>query len=364
MVVMSSIEGEIKAGVAGASAVLELNRPAQRNALSQAMLAPLPEHLRRWAKDPQIYALVLKSAMDGVFSVGGDVRELLTTARASVADARSALGREYALNWQLDCFSKPTVSLIDGALMGSGVGLTFYGTHRVAGARYTFAMPETAIGFFPDVGVAHHLARLPDHLGLYLGLTGRPIGRSDAYALGLCTHCIEASEFDRISAALADADPVDPLLDALHRDPGEGALTAARRSVIRETFAASSVLEIIARLEQVSGSERAFGLEIAADLKSRSPLALAVSHRAIMRARDLDLRETLIQDYRIAARFLETPDFAEGVRALLIDKDRKPKWQPLALSGVLDLQVDGFFAAPVGGDLRLPSREEMQSRRT
>jgi enoyl-CoA hydratase len=360
---MSSIEGEIKAGVVGASAVVELNRPAARNALSQAMLAPLPELLKRWAKDPQVYALVLRSAVDGVFSVGGDVRELAARAREDLPGARAALGREYALNWQIDCFSKPAVSLIDGAIMGSGVGLTLHGTHRVAGPRYRFAMPETAIGFFPDVGVAHHLARMPDHIGLYLGLTGRSIDQADAYALGLCTHCIEASAFPGIARALSEADPVDALLDGLHRDPGDGTLTVARRATIREAFGAGSVAEIIARLEKSVGDEEGFAREIAADLASRSPVALAVTHRVIQRARRLDLRQTLIQDYCVGTRFLETPDFGEGVRALLVDKDRKPKWQPPDLAGVFDLMVDNFFAAPPGGDLALPSREEMQSRR-
>ena len=363
MVVMSSFDGEMKAAVLGASAVVELNRPAARNALSQAMLAPLPELLRQWAKDPQIYAMVLKSAVDGVFSVGGDVRELVARAREDLVGARAALAREYALNWQLNCFSKPTVSLIDGAIMGSGVGLTLHGTHRVAGARYKFAMPETAIGFFPDVGVAHHLARMPDHLGLYLGLTGRSVDRADAYALGLCTHCIEASEFPGIARALSEADPVDALLDELHRDPGQGSLTAARRAVIRDAFGAGRVTDIAARLGKTTGDEAAFAREIAADLASRSPLALAVTRRVIERAGRLDLRQTLIQDYCVGARFLETADFREGVRALLIDKDRQPKWQPPELSGVLDLMVDNFFAVPEGGDLQLPSREEMQSRR-
>jgi enoyl-CoA hydratase len=360
---MTSNDGQLKATRDGAAAIVAIDRPAARNALTRAMIASLSAELKRWARDPQIYALAVTSAVDGVFCAGGDVRELVATARTDPGEAQAGLGHEYALNWQLDCFTKPTVSLIDGAVMGSGVGLTLYGTHRVAGGRYKFAMPETAIGFFPDVGTAHVLARLPDEIGIYLGLTGRALDRSDAYGLGLCTHCVDAAAFPAIARALSDADPVDPLLDGLHRDPGPVTLTPERRAIIAAAFSASRVAEILRRLEQRAEASDAFAAEIASDLRTKSPIALAVTLRALRRARGLDLRETLIQDYRVAVRFLETPDFYEGVRAQLIDKDRKPGWEPRTLAGVTDAEVDRFFEIPPGGDLALPLRAEMQSSR-
>src|SRR6185312_15309110 len=160
--------------------------------------------------------------------------------RRDAGEARRLLAAEYSLNWLLECFTKPTVSLIDGVVMGSGVGISLYGTHRVATERYRFAMPETAIGLFPDVGACWAFARMPDAIGMYLALTGRAIGRADAYRLGLVTHCISAASFGEIRAALEDADPVDPVLDTRHTDPGPGELDAMR-TAIAWCFSAGSV---------------------------------------------------------------------------------------------------------------------------
>ncbi len=178
----------------------------------------------RWSRDPEIYAVVIRSSSPRAFCAGGDVRELAEWGSKRRPEAIKSLAAEYALNWLLECFMKPTVSLMDGVVVGSGVGISLYGTHRVAGERYSFAMPETGIGLFPDVGVSWAFARMPDAIGMYLGLTGRAIGRADAYRLGLATHCIPASRFEEIRAGLADADPVDPLLDGRHEDPGRGEL--------------------------------------------------------------------------------------------------------------------------------------------
>jgi enoyl-CoA hydratase len=246
--------------------------------------------------------------------------------------------------------------------MGSGVGITLYGTHRVAGERYKFAMPECAIGLFPDVGVAYTLARLPDAIGMYLGLTGRSIGPADAYALGLVTHCIPAARYEEIKTALAETWPVDPLLDERHLDPGPREL-APYTGVIARCFSAGSVEEILARLAAVDGAERGFAEGVIADLKARSPLSLKVTHRHIRDARALDLRQTLMVDYRLACRFLEGHDFYEGVRAALIDKDGKPGWQPQRLEEVTPAMVEDYFASMGSGELALPTRQEMQAAR-
>lgn len=213
---------DIRTGVQGAAGIVTLGRPRALNALTTAMRAEMAAAFPKWARDPQIYCVVVRSTSPKAFSAGGDVRELTAWAREDMPRARKALAAEYGLNWLLECFSKPTISLIDGAVMGSGVGISLYGTHRVAGEKYKFAMPETAIGLFPDVGVAHALARMPDEVGVYLGLTGRAIGRADALALGLVTHCVPGESFDAITAALAEADPVDPVLDSRHVDPRPG----------------------------------------------------------------------------------------------------------------------------------------------
>ena len=224
MVPRSSPADEVLIEARGSFALITLNRPRALNALTTAMRAKLAEAFPRFAREAQTYCVVVQSASEKAFSAGGDVREMVRWGREDRERARRAFADEYALNWLHECFSKPTISLIDGPVMGSGVGISLFGTHRVAGEKYRFAMPETAIGLFPDVGTAWPLSRLPDSVGMYLGLTGRSIGPADAYALGLLTHCIPAARFEEIKAAFADTWPVDTILDELQVDPGPGEL--------------------------------------------------------------------------------------------------------------------------------------------
>ena len=277
-------------------------------------------------------------------------------------DMTAALGYfrgEYSLNWTLDCFSKPTVSLINGICMGSGAGLTLYNTHRVAGENYKFAMPEVAIGLFPDVGVSHVLANLKWPIGLYLGLTGRAIGWSDANWLGLATHCIPSQHYSWIIDKLSEAEPVDPLLDRLHEPQVIGPLQVESRWV-EDTFTAGSIREIVGRLQRAQGASRIWAGTALASLSKASPLSLAITHRHICSARALDLRETLIEDYRIAVRCLNGGDFFEGVRAALIDKDGAPRWQHGTIDAVTDHEVAAYFEPLGPDDLVLPLRTQMQ----
>jgi len=356
--------GGIEVTRAGALLRITLDRPAALNAIDSAMRTRLAAAVRDVARDVNVYAVVLDSRSERAFSVGGDVRELITQLAADPTTADAALADEYALNWQLECFSKPSVALVDGLVMGTGVGLSLYATHRVAGPGYAFAMPETAIGFFPDDGVAHALGRLPGWFGIYLGLTGRRIGRADALRHGLVTHCIAADHFDAIRTGLTAAEPVDPLLDGLHREPGPGIL-AGHEEVIEHAFSAPSMPEIVARLEAErdgGGAHADWCRDVLAELQQRSPLALAVTLRHIRDARALDLRQTLMIDHRLACRLIRRPDFAEGVRAALIDKDGRPHWSPDRIGDVTEAMVEACFA-PLPGALILPTRQEMQVAR-
>jgi enoyl-CoA hydratase/carnithine racemase len=354
-----AVDEELTVAVQASLGVITLNRPRALNALNARMRTTLAGAYPRFARDPVIYAVVIQSASDRAFCAGGDVRELVRWGRDDKDQARKAFADEYTLDWLHECFSKPTVSLIDGAVMGSGVGITLYGTHRVAGERYKFAMPECAIGLFPDVGAAHALARMPDALGMFLGLTGRTIGAADAYALGLLTHCIPAARFAEIKAALADTWPVDTLLDERHLDPGPGEL-APHREVIAHCFSAPSVEEIVARLREAGGD---WAQGVVGDLNARSPLSQKVTHRHIRDAAALDLRQTLVVDYRLACRCLDGHDFYEGVRAALVDKDGKPHWNPARLQDISQAIVDDCFASMGADELMLPTRQEMQAAR-
>jgi enoyl-CoA hydratase len=315
-----------------------------------------------WGRDPQVYAALIVSATERAFCAGGDLREMVALGRQDLDAACRMMAAEYALNWQLDCFTKPTVALMDGAAMGSGVGITLFGTHRVAGERYRFAMPECGIGLFPDDGVGWVLARLPDEIGMYLALTGRAIGRADAYALGLVTHCIPAARFGEIVRAVADADPVDPVLDSRHEDPGAGELWALREAIAR-CFGAGSVEGVLAALQAERGAARTWAEGVLGDLERCSPTSLAVAFRHMREARGLDLAATLAQNYRLACRFLAGHDFYEGVRAALLDRDRAPRWRPARLADVSAAAVEGYFAPLEGGELELASRGEMQAVR-
>lgn len=347
----------------GALNVVTLDRLGALNALTIEMRAALSDLLPNVARDPMSYAIAIRSGSDRAFSVGGDVRQFIELAKTDMASARKGFLEEYYLNWQHECFSKPTISLIDGLVMGSGVGITSYGTHRVAGEGYRFAMPETAIGLFPDVGVSYLLARMPGHIGLYLGLTGRRISRATAFDLGLVTHCIAASEFDSIVAEVADVQPVDQVLDSRHHHPGPSEL-APLADIIRHCFSADSVTAILSRLDAVSGEHDDWARDVVKDLTARSPLALAVTFRHIRAAHDMDLRETLLVDYTLVSRFLQSHDFPEGVRAAIIDKDQKPNWKPQTLADITKDMVNEMFQPVPGNDFSLPTREQMQAARS
>lgn len=342
-----------------AMGLITLTRAKALNAMTDAMRVDLIAAMPTFAANPDIYAVVLQSNSEKAFCAGVDVRELVALGKADRDAARASFAREYGLNWQLECFTKPTVSLIDGIVMGSGVGISLYGTHRVAGPRYKFAMPETAIGLFPDVGTAYVLSRLPSEIGTYLGLTGRAIGRADAIALGLATHAIAAEKFDAIRTGLADAQPIDQLLTEMVEDPGPSDLVD-KAKVIAHCFSADSVVDIKSRLTDLAGEGAEWAARVRDDLDTKAPLSLAVTLRHLRRAKEWDLRQTLIMDYRLACRFLDATDFYEGVRAVLIDKDQAPKWQPDTLEKVTDAMVEQYFTSLGSEELTLKTRPEMQ----
>lgn len=345
----------------GAAGVVTLDANATRNAINDEFRRDFSKVLAGWGRDADIYAVVVRSNLERVFSAGGDLLELAGLMRQDVALADASVAADYRLIWQLDCFTKPCIALIDGVVMGSAAGLVASGTHRVAGEGYRFVMPETAIGFFPDVGMAKTLAAMPGFAGVYLALTGQTIGRADSYAFGLVTHCIGARHFNTVTAALANADVVDPLLDELHEAPGSYALASVLETIER-CFSATTVNDILARLDSEPGGNRDWALATAADLRTRSPFALKLTLAFVLRARSFDLRATLTHDYRLARSCLRHPDFAEGIRALLLDKDRRPKWQPERLDDVSDAMIDAAFDPVGGGDLELAPRASLQTQ--
>lgn len=323
--------------------VISLNRPGALNALSYEMIAALDRQYLKWAQDSHIYAVILRSTVPRAFCSGGDIRTLYEWWRTGRMESILELyGTEYQHNWTLDRFLKPHVSLIDGIVMGGGVGVSLYGTHRVAAENYQFAMPEVGIGFFPDVGATWFLPRLRGRAGLYLALTGRSLGPADAYYLGLATHCIPAEWFNTIRTALSEAEPVDALLDGLHKDPGRSELEE-RQLVLDRLFSKDSVEEVLSGLEAEIGEHADWARSTAAEIRSKSPLSLKVAFEQYRRGGSMNLEEALQLEYAVARRFMEGEEFFEGIRALIIDKDNAPNWSPANLEDVGAEMVAAYF---------------------
>jgi enoyl-CoA hydratase len=358
----SAPESKLAVQRSGALQTFTLTRPKVLNALDDEMCRIISAEIPRVARNPDIYIVALLSGSSRAFCAGGDVLALTGEAKRDIESAKTYLRNEYSLDWLLECFSKPTVSLINGVCMGSGVGLTAYNTHRVAGENYKWAMPETKIGLFPDVGVAHVLAKLPWPIGLYLGLTGRAVGREEAQWLGLVTHCIHSSHFAEILANLTEAEPVDPMLDGLNEIQEIGQLQK-ETSPIRDHFSAPTLADIFKSLAKAETTGSEWAKAALADLRRCSPVSLALTDRHIRAARALDIRQTLIEDYRLAVRCLGNRDFHEGVRAALRDKDGQPKWCPARYEDLSSELIEPYFAPLGDAELVLPSRTEMQAAR-
>ena len=351
-------EGDIALAQRRAAGVITLKRPSACDPLRRPGRAAIADALSRWARDPEIYGAIVRAEGAAAFDGGGGERELAAWGRTDQARARAWLADAYALLWRMECFAKPTISLIDGEAAGLLGALSLYGTHRAAGQAYRFAVPEVGFGSFPGHGLTWLLARLPPGIGMYLALTGRGLGRADAYRLGLVTHCVAGDRFAAICGAISDAEPVDILLDACHEDPGAGELDAIAPAIAR-CFTADTPEDIIARLH----AERRQGQwaeAVTADLLRASPTSLKIAHRQLRAVAARDLRAALVADFGIASRILEGWDFYAGVRPLPEHRARPP-WRPPRLEEVRAEDVEAVFAALGGDQLRLASRAEMQA---
>lgn len=335
---MSVTDPHIRSEKRGALGLLTLDRPKALNALTHGMIAAITGSLQEWAADAAIKAVAIRGAGDRAFCAGGDIRAVQQAAVAGTDEGARLLADEYRMNALIGAYPKPYIAMIHGICMGGGAGVSVHGRYRLADASLTFAMPETGIGFIPDVGSSYFLSRAPDRLGMYLGLTAASIGLGDAIAAGLITHAVNRDDFDAVIAGLADGEAVEKVIAPFVRKAGEGPLAVQRRH-IATIFSAASVESILERLDR-DGSD--FAIQTAQTIRARSPTALKLVFRQLRQAENLSLCQCLAMELRLALRVLKTHDFREGVRAALIDKDRQPKWQPSALAGVGDLEP--FFA--------------------
>ena len=340
---MSSPEPEILFDRRGAAGLVTLNRPKALNAVTLNMVRLMTAQLRDWAADPAVTRVVVSAAGGKAFSAGGDIRALYDLGLAGRhADMLPFWREEYVLNAMIKRYPKPYVSLIDGICMGGGVGLSVHGSHRVAGDRFMFAMPEVGIGFFPDVGATWFLPRMPGELGAYVALTGERLGAADSVASSIATHRVPSARLPELADALCGATSVDALLAAF-AEPTEAPI-AAKRPAIDRLFQGDSVEGILAALDAEQGGGADFARAAAATIRTKSPTSLKLALAQVRAGKDLSFDACMQTEFRIVSRIIHGRDFYEGVRAVIVDKDNKPRWNPQTLAGVTPADIARHFA--------------------
>lgn len=343
----------------GPLGLITLNRPQALNALTLNQVRQLDAKLAEWASDRDVSAVVIQGEGDRAFCAGGDVRAVALDGLAhrrgesDGALTRDFFREEYTLNRNIYRFPKPYVSLLDGITMGGGKGLSAHGSHRVVTERVTFAMPETNIGLFPDVGGSYFLPRLPGEIGVYLSLTGARIGAADCMDIGFGTHFVPSASIPALLADLAAADlPSQEAVDAVLARHGAAAGNPSLpeiREAIDRCFVYDRVEDILASLAR---EQSAWAEDTRATLRRMSPTSLKVTLRQLREGARLDFEAAMIMEYRIVQRCMEGHDFFEGIRAQLIDKDRKPRWSPSSVEEVDDSAIAAYFESLGERDLR------------
>ncbi len=332
----------------GRTGVVTLNRPRALNALTHPMVIRIDEALAAWADDPAVQQVLIRGAGERGLCAGGDIRAIHDDAKAGNTASADFWRDEYRLNARIARYPKPYVALMDGITMGGGVGVSAHGSVRIVTERSRVAMPETGIGFVPDVGGTYLLGRAPGELGTHLALTGTAVGAADALLCGLADHFVPSDRLPELTAALAGA-PADEVLPRYAATPGPGEL-ADRRGWIDHCYAAATVEEIVERL---LGQGEPAAKEAAETILAKSPTALKVTLAALRRAAGLGpLERVLVQEFRVSCNALTAPDLVEGIRAQVVDKDRAPRWSPATLAEVSGADVERFFA-PLGEDREL-----------
>ncbi|KZS73571.1 3-hydroxyisobutyryl-CoA hydrolase [Mycobacterium kansasii] len=343
---MTGESDEVLTRVDGGVGLITLNRPKSINSLNQTMVDLLSTVLIRWERDDEVRAVVVSGAGERGLCAGGDVVAVYHSARKDGVEARRFWRAEYLMNGQIGRFSKPYVALMDGIVMGGGVGVGAHGDVRVVTDTSKVAMPEVGIGFIPDVGGVYLLSRAPGALGLHAALTGAPFSGADAIAMGFADHYVPHADLDAFRAAIT-SDGVASALAHHTVEPPPSEL-AAQRDWIDECYTGDTVAEIVAKLRDHGAQPAKDAAELIA---TRSPIALSVTLEAVRRAAAMEtLEDVLVQDYRVSSASLRSHDLVEGIRAQLIDKDRKPKWSPAALAEITKADVAAYFE-PVDDDL-------------
>lgn len=356
---MMDVTDQVFFDTQGALGIITLRNEKALNALTLEMIRAISPKLDAWAKDPTIAAVMIEGGGEKAFCAGGDVRAVWRSQKQPELGLPQDLTQtffweEYRLNAQIHHFPKPYIAWLDGITMGGGVGLSRHGAFRIATERMMFAMPETAIGLFPDVGGGWFLNQCPGSLGLYLGLTGGRLKAADAMYAAIATHYMASEKRDALIADLSALTPGEEAATAVLRaieahtqGAGQPAI-AADRSKIDQAFRQDTYEGIVAELNRIGGE---WGQHVLKELEGKSPTSLKVVIQHLARTKGLSIEDVLKLEYRMVQRAMQGPDFYEGIRALLVDKDHNPQWSPTSTDLVDDALVESFFAEPKGGDL-------------
>ena len=355
---------EVRFSTRGPLGLITLTRPKALNALTLGMIQAIGPQLAAWAGDGAIKAVVIEGEGERAFCAGGDVRAVWDAGRAGQHKAGQPglmtadfFRAEYRLNRQIQTYPKPYVALIDGITMGGGVGLSIHGTVRLASERTLFAMPETAIGLFPDVGGSHFLPRLPGGIGLYLALTGARLKATDCLYAGIATHYAPAADLPRVFDALVGCDwsqgaiGLRTALRGVTEHPAEAGTLAGLRPAIDRCFKDKDSVEAVLAALKAEGTP--WAEETLALLDKRSPTSPRVTLEQLRRGAALAFDDCMVMEYRLSQAAMRAgADFYEGIRAVLVDKDHAPKWNPARLEDVTPTLVDAWFRPLGANDLR------------
>lgn len=326
--------------------IITLNRPKALNALTLSMIRALQHQLDIWAIDDSIHAVIIKSSSEKAFCAGGDVRWLYEAGKSGNSEQLDFFAEEYRLNSTIHHYTKPYIALMDGLTMGGGVGISLHGSHSVASPSFMFAMPETSIGFFPDVGASFLLKRCPGFIGKYLGLTGNRLNAEESKATGLINYILQAHQFSQIVDELKRIDLSVNAFESItacltcYSIPTNVDCIKSLQVNVDASFYHDNLEDIFISLEH---ERTAWHREVLDCLRLKSPLSLYVTLAQLQKASHFDFDQCIQMDYQLAQHFIQDHDFYEGVRALLIDKDKSPQWRPADLHRVSQCLVERYF---------------------
>ena len=326
--------------------LVTIDRQERRNAVNHEALQGLLDAVHQ-AADAR--AVVLTGAGDRAFCAGGDIRSLYESGKEGTPYARAFYRDEYRLDATIKHYSKPYIALIHGIVMGGGVGVSLHGAFRVADETTTFAMPETGIGLFPDVGGSYFLPRCPGEIGMYLALTGTRLRSADTLLAGVATHLVSSEHHEGVLTQLASSSHPREVLAKFATEPSGSATLLNERGQIDRCFSKESVEAILGALAS-EGTD--WARRTAAVIKAKSPTSTKLAFEQVRRGRTLEFDDCMRMEFRMVNRVIDGHDFYEGVRATIIDKDNQPKWRPKSLSEVSDAEIAKYFA-PLESELDL-----------